>query len=138
MPQMPASWMAATALMVLAGCGGGSSGGTQPTQNNGGPGSGGGGGGAGVSVTVSNNAYTPSDVSIARGATVTWHWDSCVGDEYGGQRCIEHSVTFDDGGPGSGLRDGGQFQRAFPAAGTYTYYCAAHGRTAMSGRVTAR
>lgn len=111
----------------------GSSGGTEPTPSGGG---GGGGGGAGVSVTVSNDDYTPDPVSVARGATVTWRWDSCSGDPYGGQVCAFHSVTFDDGGPSAAPQNGGSFARTFANAGTFTYYCTSHGRTAMSGSVT--
>ena len=115
--------------VVLASCG--SSGGTEPTP----PTGGGGGGGGGVSVTVSNNDYSPSQVSVARGTTVTWRWDSCTGDVYGGQTCTLHSVTFDDGGPSAAAKNDGSFSRAFPTAGTFTYYCTSHGRTAMSGSV---
>ena len=112
----------------------GSSGGTEPTPSGGG--GGGGGAGAGVSVTVSNDDYTPDQVSVARGATVTWRWDSCTGDGYGGQVCAFHSVTFDDGSPSAALQNGGSFARTFANAGTFTYYCTSHGRTAMSGSVT--
>jgi plastocyanin len=116
---------------ALTSCG--SSGGTAPTPA--GPG-GGGGGGTGVTVTVSNDDYTPDAVSVARGATVTWRWDSCTGDGYGGQVCSFHSVTFDDGGASAAPQNGGSFSRTFANAGTFTYYCTSHGRTAMSGSVT--
>lgn len=136
MPHIRASWMA-VALVALASCGG--SGGTEPTNNNGGNGGGGGGGGgAGVTVTVANNQYSPAAVSVARGATVTWRWDSCTGDIYGEQVCTEHSVTFDDGGPSAAAKGDGSFQRSFATAGSYTYYCTTHGRATMSGTVTAR
>lgn len=111
----------------------GSSGGTEPAP----PAGGGppGGGGTGVTVTVSNNDYSPDQVSIARGTTVTWRWDSCSGDPYGGQVCAFHSVTFDDGGPSAAAQNDGSFARAFNNAGTFTYYCTSHGRSAMSGSV---
>lgn len=129
------SWMASAGLVALVSCGGGSSGGTQPVTTGGG-GGGGGGGGAGVSVSVRNNSFSPQGVSVARGGSVTWQWDSCTGDGYGGEVCTAHSVTFDDGGPSASARDGGSFVRTFSTAGTYTYYCTAHGRAAMSGSVT--
>jgi plastocyanin len=88
-----------------------------------------------VTVTVGNNDYSPDNVTVAPGSTVTWRWDSCTGDGYGGEVCTSHSVTFDDGGPSAVVRDGGTFARTFASAGTYTYYCTAHGRTAMSGSV---
>ena len=93
-------------------------------------------GGAGVTVTVSNNDYSPDQVSVAAGTTVTWRWDSCTGDGYGGQVCTAHSVTFDDGGPSAAARNDGSFARTFANAGSFTYYCSSHGRTAMSGRVS--
>ena len=120
--------------LAVAACG--SSGGTEPPPP---PPPGGGppaGGGTGVTVTVSNNDYSPSQVSVARGATVTWRWDSCSGDGYGSQICTSHSVTFDDGGPSAPSRSDGSFARTFTTAGSYTYYCTAHGRAAMAGSVT--
>lgn len=111
----------------------GSSGGTEPAPTNNNPG--GGGGPTGVSVTVANSGYSPDRVTVARGTTVTWRWDSCYGDPYGGQQCTAHSVTFDDGGPGAPSQGEGTFSRSFATAGTFTYYCTAHGRTVMSGSV---
>jgi plastocyanin len=121
------------AALALVSCG--SSGGTEPPPppvNTGG----GGGGGTGVTVTVSNNAFSPSQTTVAPGTVVTWRWDSCTGDVYGGQVCTLHSVTFDDGGPSASARNDGSFARTFSTAGTYTYYCSSHGRAAMSGSVT--
>jgi plastocyanin len=112
----------------------GSSGGTEPPPPSGGGPTG--GGNTGVTVTVGNNDYSPGQVSVARGTTVTWRWDSCTGDVYGGQVCTAHSVTFDDGGPSASARSDGSFARTFTAAGSYTYYCTSHGRTAMSGSVS--
>jgi plastocyanin len=120
-------------LAGLAGAACGSSGGTEPPPPAGGGPTG--GGNTGVTVTVSNNDYSPGQVSVARGTTVTWRWDSCSGDVYGGQVCTSHSVTFDDGGPSATPRNDGSFARTFTAPGSYTYYCTSHGRTAMSGSV---
>lgn len=122
------------ASVAVASCG--SSGSTEPNPVAGGGGGGGGGGGTGVSVTVGNNDYSPSQVSVARGTTVTWRWNSCTGDGYGGEVCTSHSVTFDDGGPGAAARNEGSFSRTFTSAGNFTYYCTSHGRAAMSGSVT--
>jgi plastocyanin len=123
------------AAFAVSSCGG-SSGGTGPTQNNPPPGPGP-GPSANASVTVSNNNYSPGQVSVARGGTVTWRWDSCTGnDPYGGgQTCVSHSVTFDDGGPSAPAKEDGSFARTFASAGTFTYYCTSHGRAAMSGSV---
>ena len=86
-----------------------------------------------TSLTVQNNRYSPANDSVAVGATLTWTWDSCTGDGYGGSQCTDHSVRFDDG-PASEIQSSGTFTRQFTAAGTYTYHCAVHG-TAMSGTI---
>lgn len=89
-------------------------------------------------VTVGNNSFSPADISVAVGATVTWTWNTCSDDPYGyGPSCVAHSVTFDNAGPASSTQAQGSYQRTFTAAGTYTYHCAVHG-TSMSGKVTVR
>ena len=70
-----------------------------------------------ASVTVAPKdafAYAPDDVTVSRGATVTWTWDGSG-----------HSVTFaaDDSGV---LGTGATYQRAFPNAGTFAYHCSQH------------
>jgi len=90
--------------------------------------------GSTTALTVSNNKYTPARDSVAPGATLTWTWNSCTGDGYGGSTCTAHSVHFDDGGSSSSIQDSGTFSRTFASAGTYTYHCAVHG-AAMSGTV---
>jgi plastocyanin len=87
-----------------------------------------------TALTVSNNKYTPAHDSVAVGSTLTWTWDSCTGDGYGGSMCTSHSVQFDDGGASSNIKDSGTFSRTFASAGTYTYHCAVHG-AAMAGTV---
>jgi plastocyanin len=39
------------------------------------------------------------------------------------------------GGPSSPVQSAGRFSRAFPTAGSYTYFCSVHGRAVMSGIV---
>ena len=77
----------------------------------------------GTTVAVEDNRFTPPQLPIAPGNTVTWEWR-------GGSL---HNVTFDDG-PTSTTQEDGQFQRQFSAAGTYPYHCTIHG-LAMSGSV---
>ena len=121
----------ALAALALAACG--SSGGTEPPPSP--PAGGRPAGSTGATVIVSNNDYTPDAVSVSAGTTVTWRWDSCTGDGYGGQVCASHSVTFDDGGPSASAKNDGSFARTFATPGTFTYYCTSHGRAAMSGSV---
>jgi plastocyanin len=86
-------------------------------------------------VTVVNNAFTPANLSVSAGGTVTWTWNSCFGgDVYGnGQTCVNHDIVFDDGTT-SGIMSQGSFQRQFSAAGSYPYHCSIHG-AAMSGNI---
>jgi plastocyanin len=84
-------------------------------------------GGSTNTVTVGNNFFSPTSLSVATGATVTWQW---------AQGDVLHNVTFDDGAPSSGPKSTGTFQRTFATAGTYTYFCSIHGRQVMSGSVT--
>ena len=128
MRQRRSMWIISAAFAMVS-CG--SSGGTEPSpppSNN--PG---GGGPTGVSVAVRNNNYSPNQVTVTPGATVSWQWDTCTGDGYGGQTCTSHSVTFASGSS-SALQSQGSFARTFPSAGTYTYQCEAH-RGAMSGSI---
>jgi len=98
-----------------------------PANNNPAPGT--------TSISVMNNAYTPTAKTIAAGTTVQWNWSSCTGGSgYGDDQCVFHSVTFDDGS-GSDLQNTGSYNRTFTKAGTYAYHCQVHG-TAMSGTIT--
>lgn len=87
------------------------------------------------SVIVGVSSYNPANISVAPGTTVTWNWDSCSSDGYGGpQTCVSHSVTFDDGSGGSTTKSSGSYTRQFAAAGDFPYHCAVH--AAMTGKVT--
>lgn len=121
-------YLAATALVVAASCGGGSgygsvtgttggtTGGTQtggstsPVQTN--------------AVSVNDDFFSPANVQVSVGTTVTWTWASGA---------TTHNVTFNDG-TGSGDKNAGQsFSRTFSTAGTFNYHCTLHG--GMTGSV---
>ncbi|HEX6534111.1 MAG TPA: plastocyanin/azurin family copper-binding protein [Gemmatimonadaceae bacterium] len=115
--------VALTALSTALSCGGGE--GPVGSGFGGGPGLPGIGGGGGTdTVNVANNFFEPDSLSVGAGATVTWVW--APGDTL-------HTVTFDDGAPGSPVQSTGTFSRAFATAGSYTYFCSIHGRNVMSG-----
>ena len=97
------------------------------------------GGVATNSVTVAESSFNPSNISIAVGTTVTWEWNSCSGDGYGGySTCVSHAIVFDDGsGIASATQSTGTFSRAFNTAGTFKYHCAIHGQS-MSGQVVVK
>ena len=85
------------------------------------------------SITVSNNFFDPTATTVPVNTKVTWTWDACGSDGYGGQTCTSHSIVFDDG-TSSGSQNQGTWSRTFAAAGTYKYHCAVHG-AAMSGTI---
>jgi len=84
------------------------------------------------SVSIGDNFYSPSTVTITVEDTVAW--------TNNGQN--EHSVTADDGSfdsspncPNSGcLTNGDTYSHTFNSVGSFTYYCRVHGH-AMSGKV---
>lgn len=76
-------------------------------------------------VTVNDNFFEPSSVTIAAGGTVNWTWVPAVSNS--------HNVTFSTG-TNSATQASGTFSRSFPTAGTYNYNCTIHG-VAMSGTV---
>jgi plastocyanin len=81
-----------------------------------------------LTVTVTNNQFTPSALSVPVNSTVTWQWNS------GG---VAHNVTFQDGSPGSASLTSGSFPRMFTAAGSFPYMCTLHPGMAGSVSVTA-
>ena len=77
-------------------------------------------------VTVENNQFTPADIQVSPGTTVTWTW---------GAGASTHNVTFSDGVT-SNDRASGSYTRTFAAAGTFPYSCTLH--PGMSGTVTVK
>jgi plastocyanin len=99
------SWAAPVMLMLLwvpllAACGGSST----PPPN--------------ISVSIKDNSFSPHDLQISAGQTVTWMNN--------GQAV--HTVTADDGSFDSGnLNAGESFQYTFTKPGRYPYFCRFHG-----------
>jgi plastocyanin len=114
------------ALVVVAACGGDA---TSPTTSvstggtvTGGTGGTGGTGSTGTgtpgmsaTITVADDNFSPTPVTILKGGSVTWNFSTNTG----------HTVTFDDG-TGSGVQTGGSYSKTFAAAGTYNYQCSIH------------
>jgi plastocyanin len=91
-------------------------------------------GGPSASVTIpvgaaslGDRAYTPDDLNVAVGTTVTWmNTDS-----------VSHTSTSDVIGWNSGtVAPGGQFSFAFQTTGMFPYHCAIH--PGMVGTVVVR
>ena len=79
----------------------------------------------GPTVTVTNNQFNPTPITVPVNGTVTWQWSS------GG---VTHNVTFEDG-PTSGDRSSGTYPRTFQAGGSYPYVCTIHVNEGMAGVV---
>ena len=78
-----------------------------------------------VTVKVVDRDYEPRDLTVPRGATVTWKFK---GDE-------THDVTDENGAFGSPtLKKGDEWSLTFEDAGTYYYYCTLH--HSMQGTLT--
>jgi plastocyanin len=86
-----------------------------------------------AAVTVAPNdslTFSPQNVDIAAGGTVTWTWSSA--------NTMQHNVTSADTPAkftASPTQATGTFMHTFTAAGTYAYYCTVHGKTVMFGSV---
>lgn len=119
-------WLAAVAGFALVGCGGGGSSGPRSSGNTPPPPEG---------ITVFNDNFSPSTKTVAAGSTVQWGWNTCTGGGGygGGEDCVAHNVTFDDG-PASATQEIGNYFRTFAAANTYNYHCTVH-PTFMTGSI---
>ena len=77
-----------------------------------------------AAVAIGDNSFTPKEISIPVGGTVTW--------THKGQR--KHTVTADDGSFKSDtLEAGATFAQHFDKPGTYAYYCEFHGGAGGGG-----
>jgi plastocyanin len=87
--------------------------------------------GATTDVQVKGYSFSPANVTVAPGDTVTWHF---AGPD------LNHSVTADDGSFDSDPSTssplhapGDTFAHTFPTAGTFSYHCKVH--SFMTGKV---
>lgn len=78
------------------------------------------------SVSVVDNSFNPSSITVTAGTTVTWSW---AGNN-------QHNVTFDDSKDDSITQSDGNHTRTFDDVGGFPYHCSVHGASIMSGVVT--
>src|SRR3954468_13781929 len=73
----------------------------------------------GKTVSVKNNSFSPTTVSVKKGDKVTWKWT---------QGGVPHNVTPAGGKPGSATssKKGFTFTKTFATAGTFQYICTIH------------
>lgn len=115
-------------LVAAAACGGGGASNSVTNPTGGNPTGGNPTGGtdspqATNAVAVGDNIFTPANILVAVGTTVTWTWSPNVS---------AHNVTFGDGAK-SPDQASGTFTRTFSTAGTFNYSCTLH--SGMSGSV---
>jgi len=82
---------------------------------------------AGATVTIDNFSFTPKEIIVAAGTTVTWvnHDD------------VPHTVvSTDEKFRSKALDTDDQFSFTFTDAGTYTYFCSVH--PMMTGKVVVK
>ena len=78
-------------------------------------------------ISIINFAFSPAEISIAAGESVTWSNDDGA----------PHGLMYNDGAPGTDLLlPGKSFSRNFDKPGTYDYACATH--PYMVGKVVVR
>ena len=81
----------------------------------------------GAKVSIANFTFTPAQITIAPGTTVTWTNDDGA----------PHGLEYQDGAKGTDLLlPGASFSRQFDRPGTYDYNCSVH--PYMTGRVVVR
>jgi plastocyanin len=81
-------------------------------------------------VSMRNTFFTPADLTIATGDTVTWRCDVGVHDTVSGVNGVPSGVW------GSSLLFPGQsFSFTFNNAGTFPYYCTPHWQLGMTGTI---
>ncbi|MDB5182635.1 MAG: blue (type 1) copper domain protein [Candidatus Saccharibacteria bacterium] len=85
---------------------------------------------AGGNIKMTNMMFTPSQISVAKGATVTWTNDDTV----------THTVVDDlsnVGGPASGdIAPGATYSFTFEKAGSFQYHCSIH--SSMRGTIVVK
>ena len=76
-------------------------------------------------VSVENNVFNPSAITVPVASTVTWQWNSAG---------VAHNVVFEDGTGSSSTMTTGTHQRTFSQTGDYAYVCTIH--PGMNGSVS--
>ena len=119
--------LAVVALVALAGCSSStppaSSSGSESTVPAGSSGGSSSSAAVAQAVDISNFAFTPADLTVKVGDTVTWtNSDS-----------VAHTITFADFDSGQ-VAPGATYSHTFDKAGTFDYKCSIHPQ--MTGKVT--
>jgi len=83
-------------------------------------------------IRVLDNRFSPANVTIAVGDSVTWRWDGS------NAHSVEEGTSLTNPTPlfDSGNKTSGTFGYRFTTAGTYPYFCRPHFAAGMTGVVT--
>ena len=120
--------------LVVAGCGGdddddGGGGATKTEQP-----AGGGGGGGGTQVSMKNIQFSPKDLTVKAGETIT----------FTNNEAVAHDVHKSSGpgkdfasGPTGGMQEGDTFKLTLDKPGKYEYVCDVHA-PGMAGSITVK
>jgi plastocyanin len=87
-------------------------------------------------VTVANTAFSPSELTITQGDTVTWNWTG-PDTNHSTTTHAEGQTTWDSD-PNNSFPNhqvGDKFSWNFPDPGEFTYFCKVH-PTQMTGKIT--
>lgn len=88
-----------------------------------------------VNVKITSNSFTPASLTIRAGQTVRWTWAGGQHNVVSGACDASGTITpdgfFRSGAPATG----GTFDKAFPTAGTFPYYCELHCGMGMKGEI---
>ena len=79
-----------------------------------------------VVITIENYKFTPNQISVTAGSTVTWL----------NQDPVSHNIVFDDQNASPLLEKGEQWSYKFDKPGSFRYYC--HKHPLMIGNVEVR
>ena len=91
---------------------------------------------ADATVIVSNNIFTPADITIEVGETVEWQNTEGTHNVNGNQTTFpSNPASFYSGVPSA---DAWSFRYKFDVAGVYQYQCDLHGASGMKGTVTVK
>jgi plastocyanin len=80
-------------------------------------------------VSVKNNSFSPTSVTVAKGGKVVWKWT---------QGGVPHNVTPASGAAGSktSSKKGYTFTKTFSKAGKFTYVCTIHSSMKVTVKVS--
>ena len=78
---------------------------------------------AGVTVSIDNFSFSPKEITVAKGTTVTWV----------NRDDVPHTVVSGGFFRSKALDTGDKFTQQFTTAGTVEYYCAIH--PMMTGKI---